>query len=467
MEKKTSLIKQFRDFGIGPVFGMIIGMVTVPVTTRLVSPEEFGKSSLFTLLQTIFNLVILLGFDQSYVRFFNQKEINKKQLLFNCMLFPVCLCALLMLLLIIFRENVSIFMFGQYDALIAFSLVAFLPSLMFYRFAMLTIRMDLRGKLYSFLSVFQQLITFIVLLLFLFLYERTFKSIVLSTIIANIITSIISVLCSKQFFAFKDFIFNKELVKELAKFGLPLLPAGILYWLMNSFDKIGLRTWSSFEELGLYSAAFKIVSLLVVFQNIFSTSWTPIAYKWYEEKVPEKKFEEVGIFVLSVMSILFSSIVIFRNFIMFFLGPDYRNTANIFVFLLFNPALFTILEVTGKGLGFKKKSVYSLIVSIIAASINFIGNYILIPIYGALGAAISTCISYLIFFLAKTLISRKVWFKFSMVKYYVNIIALLLMGINMIHIQKQFVEIIIFMFICIFNGINLFNILKRRKIQTE
>lgn len=466
MEKNNSLVKQIRDFGIGPIVGMLIGTLTVPITTRLVSPEEFGKSSLFTLLQTIFNLVILLGFDQSYVRFYNQKEINKRKLLYNCLIFPVILCFFLVLILIVFRKSILFFMFGQYDTLIAVSLVFFLPALMFNRFAMLTIRMELRGKLYSFLNIFQQIITFFSLLIFLFFYERTFKSIVLSTVVATILTSIVSILCSKQFFSFKDYVFDKILIKELVKFGLPLLPAGILTWVMNSFDKIGLRTWSSFEELGLYSAAFKIVALLTVIQNIFSTSWTPLAYKWYEEKVPNKKFEEVGTIIISLMSIMFSVIIVFRYVIMFFLGPEYRNTANIFVFLLFNPALYTTLEVTGQGLGFKKKSIYSLISSAIAASINFIGNFLLIPKYGAIGAAISTCISYLIFFFTKTLISRRIWFKFSIKKYIINIVLLLFFGINMMTLQNRIIEYSLFFIVCIYNAYNLFNVYKDRKKQS-
>ena len=75
--KKNSLIRQLRDFGIGPIIGMGISMLTVPITTRMLAPEEYGKSSLFTLFQSLLLCVGILGLDQGYVRFYNTKEIDR------------------------------------------------------------------------------------------------------------------------------------------------------------------------------------------------------------------------------------------------------------------------------------------------------------------------------------------------------------------------------------------------------
>ena len=84
--KKNSLIRQLRDFGIGPIIGMGISMLTVPVTTRMLSPDEYGKSSLFTLFQSLFLCIGILGLDQGYVRYYNTKEIDRNNLLQNALL---------------------------------------------------------------------------------------------------------------------------------------------------------------------------------------------------------------------------------------------------------------------------------------------------------------------------------------------------------------------------------------------
>lgn len=459
-KNKNSLIAQLFNFGMGPIIGMGISMLTVPVTTRLLIPEEFGRTSMFTLVQTVFNLIVLLGLDQSYVRFYNQKDIDRKELLYSCLLLPVSFCAVLILLTICFARNISDFMFGSWEPNIMILFVVFLPTILFNRFALLTIRMDLRGKLYSALNVIQQLLNFCILLFFLLYYEKSFRSVIYSSIISALVITSIAIILSKQFIPVKIFKINKVLIKELLLFGLPLIPATILSWVMNSFDKLSLRMWGSFEELGLYAAAFKIVSLVALFQTIFTTTWTPIAYKWYEEKVEDKKFEDVGTLVVSFMTMVFAGVILFRDIIMLFLGSEYRGTSSIFVFLLFSPILYTVSEVTSVGIGFKKKTIYSLYIAIIAAVLNILGNYLLVPRLGAQGAAISTCISYIAFFWARTFFSRSVWFKFGLLKYVINILILIAYGINMVTITSKLIEILLFVFLLIYDGVLVYKVLK-------
>ena len=43
---KSNLIKKFLSFSIGGYINIFIGLLTVPITTRLLSPEQYGISSL-------------------------------------------------------------------------------------------------------------------------------------------------------------------------------------------------------------------------------------------------------------------------------------------------------------------------------------------------------------------------------------------------------------------------------------
>lgn len=464
-KKQISLLKQFRDFGFGPIIGMFISMLTVPVTTRLLSPEEYGKSSMFTLFQSLFLIIGLLGLDQGYVRFYNNKELDKSKLFQNILFLPMCLCLFLILICIFFYKPISIFLFGSVEIGLIIAFCFFIPILLLHRFFLLEIRMALKGKLYSLLNIISHIDNFVVLLLFLIFYQKSFRSIVYATVIGMFINTIICFIFINKDFLKVKFSISKDLQKDLLKFSLPLVPATILSWLLNSFDKVGLRSWSNFQELGLYAAAFKIVALLNVFQNIFTTAWVPIAYKWNEDNIKKEKFEQVSSIVLVLMTCLFAFIIVFRDLIMLFLGSEFRNTSNIFVFLLFVPVMYTISETTCLGINFSKKTKYNLYISIITVVLNLLGNYILIPKYGALGAAISTCISYIIFFWGRTLFSRKEWFKFKLSKYIINQLLLLCFGINMLTFENKIFEIIIFILILIYNFFIIYKL--RKKLLTN
>jgi len=426
-------------------------MLTVPITTRMLAPEEYGKSSLFTLFQSLFLCVGLLGLDQGYVRYYNTKEIDRNSLLQNALFYPLIICAALISICLIFLKPISTFLFGTVEIGLMIAFCFFIPVLLFNRFFLLQIRMDIRGKVYSFLNISSQVISFLALFVLLVLYQKTFRSIIYSTIIALYInTFIIFLFCDKTFIKHK-FVYSSKLQKDLLSFSLPLVPATLLGWVLNSFDKVGLRTWSDFSQLGLYSAAFKIVALLNIFQTIFCTTWTPIAYKWHEDGVEKERFEKVSTIVLAGMVILFSFVIVFRNVIMLFLGSEYRNTSKIFVFLLFVPVLYTVSETTSLGITFSKKTIYILWTSLITVGLNLTGNFFLIPKYGAEGAAITTCFSYVVWFWLRTLFSRKLWFKFGLFKYILNILLLLGFCINMLSVNSKVIELILLFIICIFN----------------
>ena len=98
-----------------------------------------------------------------------------------------------------------------------------------------------------------------------------------------------------------------------------------------------------------------------------------------------------------------------KDFIIFLLGNDYRRAMYIFPFLTFMPVMYTISETTVLGINFQKKTYMHIVVAGVSAAVNFIGNSILVPIYGAKGAAISTGFSYVVLFLVRTIVSRKLY----------------------------------------------------------
>jgi O-antigen/teichoic acid export membrane protein len=449
--KHNLLLKGLRDFGVGPIVGLFISLFTVPVVTRLISPEQFGKSSLFTLLYTIFNLIALLGIDQAFVRYFNVEGINRKTLLYNSVILPFVLCVIIIIGIIVFYRQLSFWLFNQYEPLIIILLCFFLPLLILNRFSMLIIRMELRGKLYSILNIASQIVNFFCLLLFLFLYEKSFRSIIYGTVLAEFINTAIAVFFMRKDWNLTDSCIDKILLSQLLQFGLPLVPATVLFWIMSSFDRIGLKQWSTYEQIGLYAASFKIVSLLNIIQSIFTTVWVPVAYKWYEEQMHRKYFEEVHDIVLAFLCVGFSLIVLFRKIFVMILGEAYSESSAIMVYLLFVPVMYTLSSAMAIGIDMAKQTKYNLYVIGICACINIIGNYVLIPLLGAKGAAISTAVSYIAFFFLRVYFSGKVWIRFpiKMVSFEMTFLIILVLCVELS--LPMFVEIFIFLVVIFTN----------------
>jgi O-antigen/teichoic acid export membrane protein len=461
---KSNILKQFAGFGLGPIAGMFISFLTVPVTTRLLLPEEFGKTSLFTLVTSIFSIIAFLGLDQSYVRFYNIKDYSKQKILFNSFTIPFLITILLGIVSISFMHPISIWMYGSYEPVLMLLFFPFLIFTLIERYAFLSIRMQLKGTLYSTLTIFTQFLSFILLIILLLFYGKSFRSIILSSYISMFIRSFIVLWLTRHDWKFSKVLYDKNLQTDMLKFALPLIPATIISWLLHSFDKIAIRQWSTYEELGLYAAAYKFVSLVAVFQVIFTTSWVPIAYKWFEEKKDKRYFDLITNVVTVIMSLIYVFIVISRDIVYLFLGEAYRNSSSVFIFLLFMPVMYTISEAATIGISLMKKTVYSLYATIVSAVINLILNYLLVPTMGATGAAIGTCASYIAFFWLRVIFACKVWYKISLSSNYINSICMIILLFCVYYKLPKYCELLIGLGTLIINIPFMISIIKRLNI---
>jgi hypothetical protein len=82
-----------------------------------------------------------------------------------------------------------------------------------------------------------------------------------------------------------------------------------------------------------------------------------------------------------------------------------------------------------------------------------LGNYFLIPIIGAKGAAFSTAVAYFFYFLLGTLFSRKLWYRFRLEKYLVNFVLLLILVFIIEINMSKVIEVGI---VCVIITVNVF-----------
>lgn len=421
-------LKKFIGFSLGPIIGAIIGFITVPVTSHLVSADQFGLSNMFNLANSIITLIVLVGIDQAYVREYNETK-DKKKLLFNSLLVPFIATVCVGTILILFKTQFAQMLFDDSSMVTPIILLAICtPLFVIENFMLLKLRMEEKAFQYSLWNIVSKALNLILTIIFLLIYKKSFESIIYASIFSQLIVSLILVyICRKDIKISKKYI-DKQQIKLILKFGLPLVPATLISWGLTSMDSIFLRAMTTYTELGYYTVAMKVSNILAVLQSSFTSFWTPLAFKWKAEGQSNKKFELVSDGISLAMGVILLLILLFKNIMLIIFGDGYESIIYIIPFLLFHPIFYTMSEVTTLGIAFSKKTSYNIIVSVVSMITNFILNWILIPKLGAIGAAIATGISYLVFFWTRTLISRKLWFKFDIRKAINTTIILLIVS---------------------------------------
>ena len=192
---------------------------------------------------------------------------------------------------------------------------------------------------------------------------------------------------------------NLGWVKQLLQFGYPFIFAGLAFWLFGTMDRWMLASMSSVEETGTYSVAFRFASVVLFVSTAFGQAWSPFAMKIRKDHPASYAtiYGYVLLLIVLLMTIVGGLVALFSGeVISLMMPPEYLSSALPLSILSFGVVLQSTLQVTAVGISLEKKTFIFARLSWLTAAINFVLNWVLIPMYGSSGAAISTFISYFV-----------------------------------------------------------------------
>ncbi|PEM53788.1 lipopolysaccharide biosynthesis protein [Bacillus wiedmannii] len=423
---KKSLYKSFLGFSIGPLGAALINFITIPVTTRLLSPEEFGKISIFLVIQALGSSLLFLGFDHSYVREFNSSK-DKEKLLANTLLLPLLFSIFATVLLLVNKNYLAVELFQDEKNNAIYFIALWVPFIVIERFLLLILRMEERAIIYSVFNILIKFLIMILTVIFL-LWKQDYLSVIMANVLGQIVIDVFIIIYIKSKMKINLTLqsIDKKFIIKMLKYGAPLVPTAILMWFLNSNDRLFLNRYSSFENIGIYFAALKVVGIFTVIQLMFTTFWLPIAFRWEKERVSFDKYSEVSELLMFIMFVLFIIILLFKELIIVIISSQYNESLKAIPFLMLYPVMYTVAEATGIGIAISRKTNFNILISIVLVIVNILLNILLVPQFSFVGASISLGLTYVIYFWLKTILSRRLWYKFRVSTYVFYTIALIL-----------------------------------------
>lgn len=431
--------KQILAFTVGPIVSAALGLITLPIVAWFYSVEDVGRIAMLRVVSSFCILLFGLGLDQAYVREYHEAE--DKPALLKMSVMPGMYIVIVVLSISFIRPTlISEMLFAtnslEISLLVALCIVAAFIS----RFLSLILRMQERGLAYSMSQILPRLVFLLVIGFFvLFSYTSDLHHLVFAQVI-----SVVSVTVLYGWNTRQEWLMGLEQkidlmkLREMLRYGAPLIIGGAASWGLTTMDRLFLRGMSTFTELGIYSVASSFAAAAIIFQGIFSTIWAPIVYKWVAEGRNLEKVEQTTEYVLAVVVILFSLAGIFSWIVPYFLPASYNGVQYILVCCMGYPLFYTLSETTVVGISIVRKSIYSMMASIIAVLFNIAGNYLLVPRYGAGGAAISTATAFWIFLILRTEFSCHLWRKMRRLKLYLMTGTVLILSVSLALKGDQF-----------------------------
>ena len=409
---KQNFLKHFVTIGSGTLINMLLGLLTTPVITRMVDPHEYGQVSIFQLYATLASMILCLGLDQSLVRFYYENDSTdyKKALLFRCVMLPVIITSALSAVVIVLSAfNIIEFEFST--AIMVLLCVCTMIQLI-YRFSILMLRLAYKSKKYALLNVLHKAFYFAVAVaLLLILKNYDLIALVIATVVSYAICLVISILSERSKWIFKGVKEISIPEKELLKYAFPFIISMSITQIFHAINQITLKHYCTFAEVGIFASTMTLIHIFAIVQTSFNAVWAPMMVEHYTKNPEERSFYQKGHCAITVIMFFIGlSLILIKDVFAILLGAKFREAAYILPFLIFNPIMYTISETTCGGLVFMKKSNMQVLVALGACVTNIIGNIILVPILECKGAAISTGISYIVFFTLRTLLANKYYY---------------------------------------------------------
>lgn len=411
------MFKKILSYSFGPIGGALFSFITLPLIANFFSVEDLGRFSILQVSIAIGVMLFSLGLDQAFVREYH--ECDNKPDLFRFMMLPnVIFFPLLMLifcftpvttLLLDFEDSIS-------SILIATSLCLFmLNTQLGYLF-----RMEERGFVYS-LTI---LVPRVTLFIFTLITVYVFKIFEFRYLVCSFFLSVASSTLVMLFFVDKGVLnifklnFDLHMLKKMLSFGLPLIISGLAYTGLTTLDRYLLKSLSTLHEVGIYAVALGFASVTGIFSSIFSSMWHPLVYRWVNEGIKMPKIIMSIECMMLFISFVWSLLGMFSFILVYFVPDDYQFLNYLFVACIGVPLIYMLSEVTQIGIGISRRTFFSILASTLSFLLNVILNVILIPDFGASGAAIATLTSFVLFFIIRTESSVFLWKSFPRYRVY-------------------------------------------------
>lgn len=274
--------------------------------------------------------------------------------------------------------------------------------------------------------------------------------------ISNLLCSFYIYLKKKLYRYTKIKCFDKNYLKNMWSYAIPLVPNQLSWWIVEASDR-SIITWILGVEMnGIYSAANKFSSVCISLFNIFNLTWSETASMSINDSDSNEFFTKMINTTIKLFSCILIGIIAVMPFLFKFLitGKEFSD-AYFQIPILMLATIFNItVSLFGSIYVALKKTKEIAKTSIYAAIINIVINIILIKKIGLFAASFSTFVAYLVMSTYRYFDLRKYIDIKIDVKYIISVIPIYLIITGLYYTHNYLLSIIGLIVIIIFSIYN-------------
>jgi O-antigen/teichoic acid export membrane protein len=413
------LAGQTAIYGMSTIAARFLNYFLTFFWTRIfLHPAEFAAVPYFYAIIPFVMNVLSYGMETAYFRFTLKHKTNDA--VYSTSLISIlCSTIVFLLFVVLFNHSISAVLFNsdhpEYIVWIAF-ILAF-DTLSAIPFAKL--RIENKAKRFAVIRTMSIVINVFFNIVFLLLFPWIAKHAegqsikqILSFIynpsigvgyifIANLIASFVTLLLLLPEYLKISFKFDKAIWLELFKYAWPLMFLGLAGSVNETFDRVIMK-WiiptdaypSPDFQLSVYGVCYKLSIVMTLFITMFRYAAEPFFFSHSTQTDSRVIYSQVMNWFIIVCSFIFLSVMLNIDILKLLISKEYRVGLNVVAILLIANMFLGIFYNLSIWYKLTDKTKLGALVSIIGAGITILLNFILVPIFGYVGAAWATLICY-------------------------------------------------------------------------
>lgn len=372
----------------------------VPVYSRYLPAGEFGVLSLLTVTLTLVTIVLKFGLNHAFFRHYYETEdlAHRRKIVGSTLIFLFVSSAVATALLWLAAPQMSAFIFkgdrARADLMQLILLISFFDVITLIPDSIL--RAKFKSAQYSALNITAFVFQLALIAYLVIGVGASVHNVLLGRLLGGVFEALLFYAMVRRDLSLG---FSATELRRMLVFGGPLIFSQIAFSLFMMIDRFFLERYSSPRDLGAYSMANTLVSVVTILVTVpFSQVWTVMRFSVMNEEGAEEYYSRVLTYVLFV-SMFFALCVsaVAGDGLTLFSLKSYWSAASIIPLLALAAVLDCASRVLNIGITLHKRTIFAPIVIIIALAANIGLNFWLIPRYGSMGATISTLVSYVVF----------------------------------------------------------------------
>ena len=410
------LLKNTSLYTIGRVLPKITSFLLLPIYTRHMSSEEYGISAAMAVFGSLLATLYTIGIDRCIFRLYWDYKTEAEQAAFLGTVFlmlctsAAIFCGMSFALQPILGKlfpSIPFYPYYLYPIITAvLGVVEFVPK------ASLQIRQQ--GMIFTVLSLSQFFATTAFIVYFVVFLQQGAEGMLRGQLLSKLILAPLFIIMTVRAIRFVP---EWKTIKSVLVFSVPLVPNLLSVWAFISADRFFIERYCSLSDLGIYSLSDRIASIVLVFATAFTVAYSPI----FHQTATDFKHQDArnllrsknNFYIMICCAIAFGIAFFSREAVTGLLDARYHSSIYLVPLLTYAYLIFVLTRVTTLAFHQNKKTMALSIISIFGLLLNFILNWIFVPIWGIYGASVTTVISNL----AVLLMQHYIGMEFNLIIY--------------------------------------------------